>query len=246
MDNYVIGTIQENIKLLNYDVQSINSNIPKSIDDLSDVNITSTPADGEVLTYNSATEKFEPQAQSNQSNIINGTGFLKNNGTGTWSYDNNTYLTTAPAPTINSKVFMRLNTFIQTGTGAEQTITNWTPIISEPANLYQGSTNIFSPPRNGHYSINFQTSIKSTTNNSVTAVIKLYQTDIFGTLQLVSHSQEQEANDTAIGQAKYRFLNINIILYLVPTDSLYISTTADGAYELPISPITNLSIHNVD
>ena len=154
--------------------------------------------------------------------------------------------TTAPAPSINSKVFMRMNTFLQTGTGAEQTITNWTPIISEPANLYQGSTNIFSPPRNGHYSINFQTSIKSTTNNSVNALIKLYQTDVFGTLQLVSHSQEQEANDIAIGQTKYRFLNINIILYLVPTDSLYISTTADGAYELPASPYTNLSIHNVD
>ena len=154
--------------------------------------------------------------------------------------------TTAPAPSINSKVFMRMNTFLQTGTGAEQTITNWTPIISEPANLYQGSTNIFRPPRNGHYSINFQTSIKSTTNNSVNAMIKLYQTDIFGTLQLVSHSQEQEANDIAIGQTKYRFLNINIILYLVPTDSLYISTTADGAYELPASPYTNLSIHNVD
>ena len=154
--------------------------------------------------------------------------------------------TTAPAPSINSKVFMRMNTFLQTGTGAEQTITNWTPIISEPANLYQGSTNIFRPPRNGHYSINFQTSIKSTTNNSVNALIKLYQTDIFGTLQLVSHSQEQEANDIAIGQTKYRFLNINIILYLVPTDSLYISTTADGAYELPASPYTNLSIHNVD
>ena len=154
--------------------------------------------------------------------------------------------TTAPAPSINSKVFMRMNTFLQTGTGAEQTITNWTPIISEPSNLYQGSTNIFRPPRNGHYSINFQTSIKSTTNNSVNAMIKLYQTDIFGTLQLVSHSQEQEANDIAIGQTKYRFLNINIILYLVPTDSLYISTTADGAYELPASPYTNLSIHNVD
>ena len=154
--------------------------------------------------------------------------------------------TTAPAPSINSKVFMRMNTFLQTGTGAEQTITNWTPIISEPSNLYQGSTNIFRPPRNGHYSINFQTSIKSTTNNSVNALIKLYQTDVFGTLQLVSHSQEQEANDIAIGQTKYRFLNINIILYLVPTDSLYISTTADGAYELPASPYTNLSIHNVD
>ena len=62
MDNFVIGTIQENIKFLSNDLQIINSNMPKRIDDLSDVNITSTPADGEVLTYNLSTEKFEPQA----------------------------------------------------------------------------------------------------------------------------------------------------------------------------------------
>jgi hypothetical protein len=30
-------------------------------------------------------------------NIVNGTGFLKNNGSGTWSYDNSTYLTTSAA-----------------------------------------------------------------------------------------------------------------------------------------------------
>jgi len=57
MDNFVIGTIQENIKFLSNDLQIINSNMPKRIDDLSDVNITSAPADREVLTYNSATEK---------------------------------------------------------------------------------------------------------------------------------------------------------------------------------------------
>ena len=64
MDNFVIGTIQENIKFLSNDLQIINSNMPRRIDDLSDVNITSTPTNGEVLAYNSATEKFEPQAQS--------------------------------------------------------------------------------------------------------------------------------------------------------------------------------------
>jgi len=64
MDNFVIGTIQENIKFLSNDLQVINSNIPKRINDLSNVSITGTPANGEVLTYNSSTGKFEPQAQS--------------------------------------------------------------------------------------------------------------------------------------------------------------------------------------
>jgi hypothetical protein len=147
--------------------------------------------------------------------------------------------------TQNSKVFMRMNTFLQTGNITEQTITNWTPIISEPTNLYQDPTNIFRPPRNGHYSINFQTSIKSTIGNSNYAMIRLYQTDIYETLTLVSQSEEREANQAA-QVPKYRFLNINIILYLVPTDSLYITMQADNSYELSISPYTNLSIHNVD
>ena len=145
--------------------------------------------------------------------------------------------------TQNSKVFMRMNTFLQTGNATEQTITNWTPVISEPANLYQSSTDIFRPPRNGHYSINFQTSLESTTNNSVNARIKLYQTDIFGTLSLVCRSHESEANDPFL---KSRFLNMNIILYLVPTDSLYITIQGDNGYSMPASPYTNLSIHNVD
>ena len=161
--------------------------------------------------------------------------------------------TTAPAPTptnysTNSKVFMRLNATPQSGSATEVTINSWntTGIISNPAGLYQSSTNIFRPPRNGYYSINFQTSLKSTTNNSVNALVKLYQTDLYGTLQLVSQSQEQESNDTAIGNTKYRFLNMNIILFVYNTDSLHISIQADGSYQMPASPFTNLSIHNVD
>jgi len=161
--------------------------------------------------------------------------------------------TTAPAPTptnysTNSKVFMRLNATPQSGSATEVTINSWntTGIISNPAGLYQSSTNIFRPPRNGYYSINFQTSLKSTTNNSVNALVKLYQTDLYGTLQLVSQSQEQESNDTAIGNTKYRFLNMNIILFVYNTDSLHISIQADGSFQMPASPFTNLSIHNVD
>ena len=161
--------------------------------------------------------------------------------------------TNAPSPTptnysTNSKIFMRLNATPQSGSATEVTINSWntTGIISNPAGLYQSSTNIFRPPRNGYYSINFQTSLKSTTNNSVNALVKLYQTDLYGTLQLVSQSQEQESNDTAIGNTKYRFLNMNIILFVYNTDSLHISIQADGSYQMPASPFTNLSIHNVD
>ena len=37
-------------------------------------------------------------------NIANGTGFLKNNGSGVWSYDNSTYLTTETDPTVPAHV----------------------------------------------------------------------------------------------------------------------------------------------
>lgn len=50
------------------------------------------------------------------SNISDGAGFLKNNGTGTWSYDNNTYLTTETDPiyagdSVNIVWFSDLNYF---------------------------------------------------------------------------------------------------------------------------------------
>jgi len=185
MDNFVIGTIQENIKTLSSELQVLNSNTPSKLSDLSDVSAV-TPADGDTLVYNATDDIFEPKAQSggsggssitelddipgvtitnaqdNQflkysggnwinsdvvgggagtlnelsgvnidttilvngnaliynngewsagditytetdpvfnahtvSNITNGTGFLKNNGSGIWAYDNNTYLTNA-------------------------------------------------------------------------------------------------------------------------------------------------------
>ena len=146
--------------------------------------------------------------------------------------------------TQNSKVFMRLNTATpQTGNIAEQTITNWTPVISNPANLYQSSTNIFSPPRSGYYSVNFQTSMESTTTNSVNAKIKLYQTDISGTESLVCHSHESEGFAMYL---KWRFLSLNIILFINTTDTLRIAIQGDNGYRMPASPYTNLSIHNVD
>jgi hypothetical protein len=148
--------------------------------------------------------------------------------------------------TQNSKVFMRLNTATpQTGNIAEQTITNWTPIISNPANLYQSSINIFSPPRNGYYSVNFQTSLKATTGNAANAIIRLYQTVLNEPEEIVSEAEEREANEQTM-TTKFRFLNINIILFINTTDTLRFAIQGDNNYEMPASPYTNLSIHNVD
>jgi hypothetical protein len=49
------------------------------------------------------------------SSIINGTGFLKNNGTGTWSYDNSTYLTGNQTITLSGSV---------TGSGTTSIVTS--------------------------------------------------------------------------------------------------------------------------
>jgi hypothetical protein len=145
----------------------------------------------------------------------------------------------------NTKIFMRLHATPQSGSITEVPVNSWntTGMISNPVGLYVNSANIFSPPRNGHYSINFQTSIKATTNNSVNAIIKLYQTNAAGTVSLVCQSQEQEANDP---QIKFRFLSMNIILLINTTDTLYISIQGDGPYQMPAFPLTNLSVHNVD
>ena len=147
--------------------------------------------------------------------------------------------------TQNSKIFMRLNATPQAGNIAEVTINSWntTGMISNPANLYQSPTNIFSPPRSGYYSINFQTSMESTTTNSVNAKIKLYQTDISGTESLVCHSHESEGFAMYL---KWRFLSLNIILFINTTDTLRIAIQGDNGYRMPASPYTNLSIHNVD
>ena len=63
MDNFVIGTIQENIKTLSNEIQVLNSNTPIKLSDLSDVSAV-TPADGDTLVYNANYNIFEPKAQS--------------------------------------------------------------------------------------------------------------------------------------------------------------------------------------
>lgn len=63
MDNFVIGTIQENIKTLSHSLQLLSSDAPTKISDLSDVSST-TPADGDTLVYNATDDIFEPRAQS--------------------------------------------------------------------------------------------------------------------------------------------------------------------------------------
>ena len=63
MDNFVIGTIQENIKTLSNEIQVLNSNTPIKLSDLSDVSAV-TPADGDTLVYNATYNIFEPKAQS--------------------------------------------------------------------------------------------------------------------------------------------------------------------------------------
>ena len=81
--------------------------------DLTDLSVTQAVASGNgTLSYNntsgvftytppdlsgyltSYTETDPVFSAHTTSNITNGTGFLVNNGTGTWSYDNSTYLTT--------------------------------------------------------------------------------------------------------------------------------------------------------
>jgi len=63
MDNFVIGTIQENIKTLSNEIQVLNSNTPSKLADLSDVS-TVTPTDGDTLVYDATYNIFKPQAQS--------------------------------------------------------------------------------------------------------------------------------------------------------------------------------------
>lgn len=145
-----------------------------------------------------------------------------------------------PVAGSNSKVFMRLDANFKIGNITEEIVDSWIlpATISEPAGLYQSSTDIFRAPRNGHYSINFQTSMESTTTNSGYARIKLYQNG-----SLVCHSHESEGFAMYL---KTRFLSLNIILYVTTTDILKITIQGDNGYNMPAFPYTNLSIHNVD
>lgn len=120
MDNFVLGTIQENIKILQSDLNKISGEGAQNINDLDGVDVTNVKP-GDILSYNgtdwvnnnlddkvdariaeaSYTETDPVFTAHTTYNITNGTGFLKNNGSGTWSYDNNTYLTTANIYDLN-------------------------------------------------------------------------------------------------------------------------------------------------
>lgn len=141
----------------------------------------------------------------------------------------------------NSKVFMRIDTNSQTGSASEQTITSWRArSIYYPSDMYVSSNDIFKPPRDGYYFITFNTTLTSTTGNSVNARIRLKQNG-----NTVGAAIEQEANDTGMNP-KYRFLNISIILYLITTDKVEITIQADNNYSLPAYPYTTFNVHNVD
>ena len=142
---------------------------------------------------------------------------------------------------LNSKVFMSMNA-TDLVSNVETTVNTWvTPAVSVPSGLYVSPTDIFNPPRNGYYSINFQTTIRGETSNSAFAIIYLYKNG-----SLVIRSQEMEANPTN-PVYKTRFLNINIIIFMTPTDTLKINVQGDNSFRmLGGSLYTNLSIHNVD
>jgi len=96
-------TISSNLNnhVLKYNnTDGVYKNAYLNVTDLGDTNIT-TLANGNTLIYNngewsagniSYTETDPVFTQSPAGSILDGTGFLKNNG-GTWSYDTNTYLT---------------------------------------------------------------------------------------------------------------------------------------------------------
>ena len=141
----------------------------------------------------------------------------------------------------NSKVFMRIDTDSQTGNITEQTITSWRArTIYYPSDMYVSSNDIFKPPRDGYYFITFNTTLTSTTTNSVYARIRLKQNGI-----IVGEAGEREANDGNMNP-KWRFLNISIILYLTTTDKLEFTIQADNNYSLPAYPYTTFNVHNVD
>jgi len=104
LTDVVISSNQNNQVLKYNNSTGVYENQFVNLTELADTNIT-TLNNNNILIYNSSNQKWEPGNISytetdpiftahTSYNITDGTGFLKNNG-GTWSYDNNTYLTSA-------------------------------------------------------------------------------------------------------------------------------------------------------
>jgi len=81
MDDFTTGILYENIKMLNYDIQSINGIVgdgTKKIDELTDVVLTNLQ-NNNILVYNSSSEVWENQAQgSGTINDINDINDINN------------------------------------------------------------------------------------------------------------------------------------------------------------------------
>lgn len=128
------------------DAATADANHNHTLDDLENVSISDL-ADGDVLKWDSELGKWTNQDDAfggeggtetdpvftshTTSNITDGTGFLKNNGSGTWSYDNNTYLTsssTLPGTQVTSSGVANGRVLTANGSGAS----TWqTPVVYE-------------------------------------------------------------------------------------------------------------------
>ena len=150
---------------------------------------------------------------------------------------------------INSKVYMRMSPDASNGVqgNTEFTISSWnTPQVTSHNGLYQDNNDIFRPPRNGIYCINFNTSLESRTGNSTYAEITLQQYNtVHQTWNDVAISKEREANDTS-QNPKSRFLSITTILELTPTDKLRINVRVDNNWAILGAPHSIFTVYNVD
>jgi hypothetical protein len=116
-----------------------------NLTELADTNITTLINDN-ILIYKTASQKWEPGAETDPvftispaGSITNGTGFLKNNGSGVWSYDTNTYLTSFteedPVFTISPAGSIQHGTGFLKNNGGTWSYDNNTYLTS--ANIYQ-------------------------------------------------------------------------------------------------------------
>jgi hypothetical protein len=143
-------------------------NIPQyTLAGLGGISLTSLSASA-PLNYNSGTGAFsiaQADATHNgylsltdwntfngkQNAITNGTGFLKNNGSGTWSYDNNTYLTTSSASStyiplagssaITGSLIPSVTSTIDLGSSTKKWNTVYTTDIQSGGGTFAGTLN---------------------------------------------------------------------------------------------------------
>ena len=151
---------------------------------------------------------------------------------------------------INTKVYMRMSPDASYGSSGntEFTISSWdiSSALTSHNGLYQDNNDIFRPPRNGIYFINFNSSVKSATHNSSYAEITLQK---YNTNTLIwddmAISEEKEAN-VSNQDPKSRFLSVTTILELNTSDKLRINARVDNNWEILGAPHSIFTVYNVD